>query len=282
MNYALQLQHVTKQYPGFTLQDISFALPRGCIMGLIGENGAGKSTTIKLILHLIRKDAGAISLFGEEQGKCDTALKEQIGVVFDECCFPENLSAKHVNTVLKGIYQHWEEDTFYRYLHRFSLPKEKAIKDYSRGMKMKLSMAAALSHRARLLLLDEATSGLDPAVREELLDVFLDFIADERNSVLLSSHIISDLEKVCDYITFLHQGKLIFTEEKDRLLDEYGVLKCSASEWSKVPPEAVKGVQRNQFGVQALVLKRKVRGMNTVDPASLEDIMLFQIKGEKQ
>lgn len=280
MNGALQLQHVTKQYAGFTLKDVSFTLPSGCIMGLIGENGAGKSTTMKLILGLIQKDSGSIAVFGEDHLKHNTALKEQIGVVFDECCFPENLNAKHVNTVLKGIYRQWEEDTFYRYLRRFSLPKEKTIKEYSRGMKMKLAIAAALSHKARLLLLDEATSGLDPAVREELLDVFLDFISDERNSVLLSSHIISDLEKVCDYITFLHKGKLVLTEEKDRLLEEYGVLKCSASDWNQVPREAVKGVQKNQFGVQALVLKRKVHGPFTVDPATLEDIMLFHIKEE--
>lgn len=278
MEYALTLQHVSKSYGDFSLKDISLQLPAGCIMGFIGENGAGKSTTIKLILDLIARDSGSIRILGHDNKKALESIKEHIGVVFDESCYPENLSAKDINTVLKNIYKTWDEGKYLGFLHRFSLPKNKPVKDFSKGMKMKLSIATALSHDSKLLILDEATSGLDPIVRDEILDVFLEFIQDEQHSVFMSSHITSDLEKICDYITFIHKGRIIFSEPKDELLDTYGVLKCSEQELKKLDPLIVKGVRKHQFGVEALVLKNHVRGNYPIDAANLETIMLFTVK----
>ena len=281
MGNAIELRNVTKRYPGFAVENISFALPEGCIMGLIGENGAGKTTIIKMILDLVRQDAGEIDVFGKPIWKNGILWKEQVGVVMDECGFPENLSAKNINGILKNTYRTWKEEVFYGYCDRFQLPLGKAVKDYSRGMKMKLSIAAALSHDSRLLVLDEATSGLDPIVRDEILDLFLEFIQEETHSVLISSHIISDLEKICDYITFLHQGKIIFSEEKDVLLERYAVAKCSREEFEGIDPRAVVGVRKNRFGVEALVYKKRLNRDVAADPATIEEIMLYYAKEEK-
>lgn len=275
MGNAITIKGLTKTYDGFTLDHISFELPGGCIMGLIGENGAGKSTTIKLLLNLIKKDEGEITLLGRQGEEIDGALKENIGVVMDECCYPENLTAKEVGTVLKSIYKTWDAKKYAALLKDFSLPRNKCVKDFSRGMKMKLSIATALSHDTRLLILDEATSGLDPVVRDNILDTFLDFIRDEQHSILMSSHIVSDLEKVCDYITFLHEGKLIFTEEKDALLLKYGILKCTPEELRGIPASAVIASRSNMFGCDALVLKNKIPNGFIVDRAGIEDIMLY-------
>lgn len=277
MTDALVLKDVTKQYDGFTLDHVSFSLPSGCIMGFIGENGAGKSTTIKLMLDLIRRGGGEITVLGKNTQELDT-VKEDLGVVMDECCFPDILTVKNVSKIMKGIYKQWDETVFLQRVNQFSLPLEKRIKEFSKGMKMKLSIACALSHHARLLIMDEATSGLDPVVREEILDCFLEFIQDEQHSVFLSSHILSDLEKICDYITLIHKGKILLSEPKDELLERYGVLKCSEAELQTVDPSAIKGVHRNQFGVEALVVRGAVRGGHVVDPATIEDIMLFYVK----
>jgi len=278
MDNALELNKVSKKYEDFYLENINMTLPSGCIMGLIGENGAGKSTIIKLILNIASYDGGNIILLGYDNQNIPKRLKEDIGVVMDESCFPENLSAKDINKIMKNIYNTWDEKNYQKYLKRFTLPEGKAIKDYSRGMKMKLSIAAALSHSPRLLLLDEPTSGLDPIIRDEILDVFLEFIQNEQHSILISSHIISDLEKICDYITFLHKGKIIFSREKDELIDSFAVLKCSAEEFSQIDPKVIIGYRQNSFGVEALVIKNTINKKYKTERASIEDIMLYHIK----
>lgn len=276
---SIVVNNISKQYGEFSLQNISFRLPKGCIMGLIGENGAGKSTTIKIILDLVKSDCGNVRVLGDSAK--NSTVREDIGVVFDENCFPDDMNADNLKASFQYIYKNWNSAVFDNYMKRFAIPVKKRVKEFSRGMKMKLAIAIALSHDAKLLILDEATSGLDPVVREQILDVFMEFIQNEEHSILLSSHIVSDLEKVCDYITFIHEGNVILSMEKDVLMEEYGLLKCSRSELEHIPKDAIERIRKNQFGVEALV-KRKMIGMSyTVDKATLEDIMLFEIKGEK-
>lgn len=278
MEYALNLENVTKEYRDFKLDNLNIALPKGCIMGFVGENGAGKTTTIKLILDLINRDGGSITILGRDNRTEMDSIKENIGVVLDESSFPENLNAREINKILKRVYKTWDENKFFKLADKFSLAHDKSIKDYSRGMKMKLSIAVSLSHASKILILDEATSGLDPIIREEILDTFLDFIQDESNSIFVSSHIISDLEKICDYITFIHKGKLVFSEAKDDLLDKYGILKCSPEEFQDIDNSIIKGIRRNRFGIEALVYKNNISGRHIIDKASIEDIMVFMIK----
>ena len=278
MNNALELKDVSKQYDGFLLDHIDLALPYGCIMGLIGENGAGKSTAIKLILDVIRRDSGEIVILGQDNRNAPKSLKEDIGVVLDESCVPDNLNLGDIGRIMKNIYRKWDEDVFRTYAERFSLTGKKLIKDYSHGMRMKLGIAIALSHDPQLLIMDEATSGLDPIAREEILDVFLEFIQNENRSVLICSHITSDLEKICDYITCIHRGKIIFSEEKDALVEKYGILKCSAEDFEKIDKSAVEGCRRSEFGVQALVRKCAVPDTYVIDRANIEDIMLYHTK----
>ena len=278
MEYALNLENVTKEYRDFKLDNLNIALPKGCIMGFVGENGAGKTTAIKLILDLIKRDSGSITILGKDNRTEMDSIKENIGVVLDESSFPENLNAREINKILKRVYKTWDENKFFKLADKFSLAHDKSIKDYSRGMKMKLSIAVSLSHASKILILDEATSGLDPIIREEILDTFLDFIQDESNSIFVSSHIISDLEKICDYITFIHKGKLVFSEAKDDLLDKYGILKCSPEEFQDIDKSIIKGIRRNRFGIEALVYKNNINGKHIIDKASIEDIMVFMIK----
>ncbi|KSV58451.1 ABC transporter ATP-binding protein [Acetivibrio ethanolgignens] len=279
-NYNLEVSDITKTYDAFTLDHISFSLPSGSIMGFIGENGAGKTTTLKALLGLVKKDAGNVHILGKEYNRTtELELKEQLGIVFDECRFPENLSAVHIGKIMASTYKSWDKALYSRYLSAFSLSEKKLVKEYSRGMKMKLSIATALSHRPRLLLLDEPTSGLDPVIRNEILDVFLEYIQDERNSILLSSHITSDLEKIADYITFIHQGKLVFSKEKDLILEQYGVLKCAKSELTSLEPELICGRHTAGFGCEVLVSdRRKAAALYPkllIEPATLENIMLY-------
>ena len=281
MENALEIKNLSKKYPEFTLDNINITLPAGCIMGFIGENGAGKSTTIKAILDLIEKDSGEITILGETNLSKNQRLKEHIGVVMDECSFPENLNAKEIDKVMKNCYKTWNRTKYMRYLDKFALSLKKPVKEYSRGMKMKLSIAVALSHDSKLLILDEATSGLDPIVRDEILDVFLDFIQDESHSVFISSHIISDLEKICDYITFIHDGKIIFSEVKDELLDKYTIIKCSEAEYSTIDKAAIIGRRKSSFGIEALALKKKIPSNIRTDNVNIEDIMLYFVKGEE-
>lgn len=281
MNNLLEIKNLTKSYKDFKLKNLNLTLPGGCIMGLIGENGAGKSTTIKLILDMCHKDIGSITVLGRDSERLSPEIREQIGLVMDKCCFPEVFTVKDVNLMLKNMYKTWDEQKFNEYAETFSLPKNKKIKDFSRGMSMKLSIAAALSHGSRLLILDEATSGLDPVVRDEILDIFFEFIQDDSHSILMSSHILSDLEKVCDYMAFLHKGKLLLCEEKDVLMERFAILKCAESQYRELPKDAVVGVRKNSFGVEALVHREKVRQGLALEPACLEDIMLYHVKGEK-
>lgn len=278
MENSIEMKNVTKNYGGFTLDNISLSLPGGTIMGFIGENGAGKTTTIKLILDLISRDCGDIKVLGQDMKAGGKELKEHIGVVLDESCYPESLKISDVNRILKLCYKSWDEKAFFSYAQKFSLPSDKLVKEFSRGTKMKLSIAAALSHDSKLLILDEASSGLDPIVRDEILDMLLDFIQDETHSVLISSHIISDLEKICDYICFIHKGKIVFTEAKDALLEKYAILKCPEDELSEIDKSAVVGVRKNKFGAEALVMREKIKGNFVIDHASIEDIMLYFIK----
>lgn len=276
---VIEVNGVTKVYPDFTLDNVSFTLPAGTIMGLVGENGAGKSTTIKLIMDAIQPDDGSISVFGKWNGTKEfTQMKQDIGIVLDEAYFPEVLSAKDLNKVMRVTYSKWDQAVYEGYIQRFHLPEEKQIKEYSRGMKMKLAIAVALSHHPKLLILDEATSGLDPMARDEILDVFNDFTRDETHSVLLSSHIISDLEKICDYITFLHKGKLVLSEEKDVLLDSYAIVKLPDDGIQDLPEDAVVRRKKTRYGYDALILKDQINKVFTKERITLEDIILFLAK----
>lgn len=276
----LQIEHLTKHYIDFTLNDISFNLPKGSIMGLIGENGAGKTTTIKLILNLIKKDNGIIKIFGLDNIDDELKIKENIGVVLDESYFHDNLRPKDISIIMGNIYDKWDNKKFLSYIKKFNLPMDKIIKDYSKGMKMKLSIAAALSHDPQLLILDEPTGGLDPVVRSEVLDIFLDFIQDEEKSILFSTHVTSDLDKIADYITFIHDGKLVFTESNDEIINNYGIIKCGLSDFDKIDKIDIIGYRKNKFGYGILVnnkLNSKYKDF-TIDSANLEDIMLYYIR----
>lgn len=284
MKNAIEVRNLTKHYKEFGLDHISFDVPSGSIVGLVGENGAGKSTTIKAILNLIYPEEGEIRILGQDNKKGEAIRNESIGVVFDECLFPGDMKLEQVKKMLSSVYKNWDEAAFEKYREDFRLPKDKCIKDYSRGMKMKVSIAAALSHQAKLLILDEATSGLDPMIRDEILDVFLDFIQDEEHSILVSSHIISDLEKIADYITFIHEGKIYFSKPKDELIYQYGIVKCSEAEFRSLDEGHIAGFKRNSFGYEVLVdnkpdLERKPHKY-VIDKASIEEIMLYMTKGE--
>ena len=286
MEYALEVKDLCKNYGAFQLDHVSFSLPRGSIMGLIGENGAGKSTTIKAILNLIQPDSGQICVLGMDHRKEEAAIKEQLGVVLDESTFHDMLTVENVETILKRIYKNWDSPLFGSYVQRFGLPAGKVIKEFSRGMKMKLSIAAALAAKPSLLILDEATSGLDPVVRNEILDEFLNFIQDENHAILISSHITSDLEKVADYITYLHQGKVVLSGEKDSLLEDYGRIACSRSELERMDKKYIIGARTSQFGCEAIVKNRSEVSFLypniSIDPTTLEEIMVYTVKGDEQ
>ena len=280
---AIEIKGLTKQYKDFTLGPVDLALPMGCVLGLVGENGAGKSTTIRLIMNAVSRDGGQVQVMGmDNQSPEFREMKENVGVVLDETCVPEFITAKQLGKILAGAYRNWDEAAYNSWLNRFQLPLNKKYKEYSRGMTMKLGIAAALSHGAKLLLLDEATSGLDPMVREELLEVFADFAAQDDHAVLISSHIVSDLEKICDYIAFIHKGKLRLCEEKDLLLERYGLLKCSPQELAAVDPAVVHGKRIGEYGAEALVDRDRAPRNLLVERPTLEDIILYLAKEEVQ
>ena len=278
---SIEIRGLEKHYPGFDLK-LDLALPQGCILGLIGENGAGKSTTIKAILGMLRPDAGSISVLGRDNSRAFAPVRERIGVVLDEPGFPECLTATQLGKVMAGIYKGWESETYAAYLQRLAVPTAKPYKDFSRGMRMKLAIAVALSHGAELLVLDEPTSGLDPVVRDEVVEIFSDFTRDERHSVLISSHIVSDLEKLCDYIAFLHQGRLLLCEEKDALRDEYALAQLSRADFAALDPAAVVGSRQTPYGVSAIVRREALPEGFAVEPVSLEDLFVVMVKGEEK
>lgn len=280
MTHALELRNVSKHYDKFDLQNIDLTLPRGCIMGLIGENGAGKSTVLKLILNLIKRDSGEIDVLDVPAEVFSAERNARIGVVMDECNIPDMFHVKQVDSVMGDLYPNWDSKKFFSLIQQFGLPEDSKVKSFSRGMKMKLSIAIAMSHHAELLILDEATSGLDPVVRDEILDLFQDFIQDENHAVLMASHITSDLEKVCDYITYITKGRIEISMEKDRLLEEYAVFKGAEEQLQAIPEDALIRVCRNTYGVEALVHRELVNPAFTLERPTLESIMLFFNKGE--
>lgn len=270
---ALEIRNLTKSFPGFRLEDLNLTLPAGCILGLVGENGAGKSTTVRLILEMLRPDSGSIAVLGRAR-----INKEDVGVALDEVGIPECLTARQVGKVMAGIYRSWQPETYAAHLKKLSIPENKPFKAFSRGMKMKLGIAVAMSHGAKLLILDEATSGLDPVVRDEVVEMLIEFTREEDHAVLISSHIVSDLEKLCDYIAFLHKGKLLLCEEKDRLLERYGVVHCSTEELESIAPDAVRGRRVNAYGAQAIVRRDAVPEGLQISPVSLEELFVFMVK----
>ncbi len=283
MNDALIISGLTKTYKDFMLNGVSFSVPCGSIVGLIGENGAGKSTTINAVLGLIQKEAGSICVLGKEQ--LDNEIKEQIGVVFDGNNYPEIFSTRKLNRVMKDIYHSWEEHTFLNLLKKFSLSADKPIKQFSKGMKMKLAIAVALSHNSKLLILDEATSGLDPVIRDDILDILLDFAQDETHSILISSHITTDLEKIADYIVFIHEGQVVFSKPKDELIEQYGIIKCGAAQFEALDKSDIIVYRKMDYEWQALVADRaamkKKYPKALIDSASIDEIMLLYVKGER-
>lgn len=285
MENILEVKNLSKKYNNFELKNINFNLPKGMIMGLIGENGAGKSTTIKSILNLINTNSGEIKIFGLNNKKNEKKIKEEIGVVLDDSFLSETLTSVDINKIMKNIYRNWDEKLYFKYLEDFKLPKDKKTKEFSNGMKMKLKIATAISHHPKLLILDEPTSGLDPVARNDILDIFQDFIQDEEHGILVSSHITSDLEHIADYITFISQGEIIFTKTRDELLDNYGIVKCSENEFKKINNNDYLKYKKSRYEYDILVenkleFKRKY-DIQVIDKPSIEDIMLIYIKGEK-
>lgn len=283
MDNILEVRNLTKQYADFTLDHVSFSIPKGTIMGLIGENGAGKSTTINAILDLIHKDDGTVTFWGQELSSAKQ-LKEDIGVVFDGINFYETLTAAKVGKISQTAYKQWDDRLYREYLNRFQLPTDKEIKTFSKGMKMKLCIAVALSHRPKLLILDEATSGLDPVMRDDILDIFLEFVQDEGHSIMISSHITTDLEKVADTITFIHQGKVLFCKAKDELLYHYGIIRCGAAIFDEIDKSEILAYRKEDYQWNVLVAdkeKARRRYKNAVvDDAAIDDILLLYVKGE--
>ena len=280
---AIELAHINKSFGDFAIRDLNLTVPSGTICGLVGENGAGKSTTIRLLMGALQPDSGTASVLGTNVSSPEfREVKEDVGVVLDEAYFPESLNAAQVGKIMAATYCQWDQKLYDSYLKRFDLPEKKQFKDFSRGMRMKLAIAVALSHQPKLLVLDEATAGLDPIVRDEVLDIFNEFTREEDHSILISSHILSDLEKLCDYIAFIHKGDLLFCEEKDRLLEQYGIFEDSKENLDCLQPEAIVAREETRYGgVRALVRRDLAPAGFQLEKPSVEDIVLFLVKGAK-
>ena len=284
MDSVIEITGLKKKYDNkFELGEINIDIPSGVIVGLIGENGAGKTTLIKSILNIIKKDKGSIKIFGKDYK--DESVKEEIGVVLDDTFFPEILTAKDINSSMKSIYKNWDSDLFFYYLKEFNLPKNKTIKSLSKGMRKKLEIATSLAHKPKLLILDEPTSGLDPVVRTEVLDIFLKFIEDDEHSILLSTHITSDLEHIADEIIFIDDGKIVLENSRDELMDNYAILKCDIDYFSKIAKEDILRFRKTKYSYEILVNNREKISKKyqdcVVDKISIEDLMVLMIKGEK-
>lgn len=278
---AIEIKNLCKAYDDFKIDNLSLTLPGGCILGLVGENGAGKSTTIKLILDLVKRDSGSICVLGRDNQDSFEVTKEDIGVVLDEVGFSECFTVKDIDKIMSCSYKNWSSAEFIKLIQRFSLPLNKKFKEFSKGMKMKLGIAAALSHNAKLLILDEATSGLDPVVRDEITDIFMEFTRDEEHTILISSHIVSDLEKMCDYIAFIHNGRLMLCEEKDRLKDEYAFISCDDGFLKTIEPSAIIGTRKNRYAVEAIVKRSAVPADFEAAPITIEELFVFMVKGDR-
>ena len=284
MNNSIEMKDVTKTYPNFKMTEVSLEVKKGTIMGLVEENGAGKTTLLKLILNLINKENGSIRIFDKDNQKEEKLIKEDIGVVLDDSFFSEYFTPVQIGNMMKKFYRNWDQALFDSYLTTFQLPSRQKVKEFSRGMRMKLQIATALSHHPKLLLLDEPTSGLDPIVRSEILDIFMNFIQDEENSILLSTHITSDLEHIADYITFINQGQIIFSKSRDELLENYAIIKVSDQEFKKISPNDIIRFKKNRYDTEILIdnkrtFKKKYPSFN-IEKANIEDIMILYIKGE--
>ncbi len=286
MGNVIEVEELMKNYTGFQLGKLCLKIPDGCIVGLIGENGAGKTTLLKALLGIIRVDKGSVRIFGKDIKKNEREIKEEIGVVLDNMFFPESLRIKDVNAVMKDVYKKWDTGLFEEYISRFQLPGGKVIKELSKGMRKKLEIAVALSHHPRLLILDEPTSGLDPVARNGILDIFMDFMQDEAHSILFSTHITSDLERIADYIVLINKGNVEFDSPRDELLDHYGILKCGEEEFSRIEKGDVVSCMKNRYDCEVLVKDRNAAAEKykdfVVDKITLEDFMVLMIKGEKQ
>lgn len=284
---AIKVSNLSKRYKKSSrpsLDNVSLDLPQGCVLGLVGENGAGKTTLIKAITGSVKFDSGSIEVLGHDidaasQNKTDDRFRQDIGTVLAEDSFPEIMTAGMIGNVMKSIYINWDSACYNRYLEKFGLDSKKKYKEYSRGMKMKLSIAVAMSHNAKLLLLDEATSGLDPVVRDQLLDEFNEFTRDENHSILISSHITSDLEKICDYIAFIHEGRIVMCDTKDAILDKYGILHCTDDVLAELEDGAVAGSKSSDYGAEALVVRSKVPDTFDISPVNLDDIIVYIARG---
>lgn len=278
MENCIEVKGITKNYKQFSLKDVSFSVPCGSVVGFIGENGAGKSTSIKAILGLIKPDGGEITVLGENSQKLTAETKEKIGVVFDGLTVPENLTAKQLDKVMKGIYRTWNSEKFFGLIGKFELPFDKKFKTFSRGMEMRLMIAAALSHGTELLILDEPTSGLDPVMRAEILDIFLEFMQDETHSILMSTHITSDLEHIADYICFIHKGEMIFTEERNEMLEKHRILKCTDEQLAKIDKSDIIGLRKGRFQNEVLTANAEKYPDIPADAPTIEEIMVFYVK----
>lgn len=279
MENVLEIAGLCKKYDDFELKDVTFSVPKGSILGFIGQNGAGKTTTIYSLLNIIKPDSGNIKVFGKDNVMFETEIKESVGVVFDEMGFHDTLSPRQLNHMMKHIYANWQEETFEAYLKRFGLPLKKKCGNFSRGMRMKLQIAVALSHDAKLLIMDEPTSGLDPIVRNEILDIFQEFVENEEHTIMLSSHIISDLERIADEIVFINNGRIILSGNKDDLIMRHGIIKCPKGDEKLVDDKFIVAARKSSYGVQILVNDResclkKYPDMVT-DKATLEEIMIY-------
>ena len=284
MSNVIELNNVVKDFGDFKLDNATFSVPKGCICGFIGQNGAGKSTTIKLILDILRRDSGEILIFDKDSVK-STELKEDIGVVFDEMGFHEFMSPSDINIMMKNIFKNWEEDVFFQYLTRFGLPRKKPCGSFSRGMRMKLQIAVALSHKAKLLIMDEPTSGLDPIVRNEILDIFQEFVMEEDHTILLSSHITSDIERIADMVVFINAGKIILAGNKEEIIENHGIIKCKKEDIDKIHKEDIVSVRKGTFCTEVLVANSegcsKKYADIVIEQTTLEDIMIFYVNAQK-
>ena len=284
-SYVIELKNVKKDYGDFVLDNISFSVPTGSVCGFIGQNGAGKTTTIQIILDAIKRDGGEVYVFGKNIDEGMAELKEDIGVVFDEMGFHDFLIPKQINTVMKNIYKNWDEDAFFGYLKRFSLPAKKECGKFSRGMRMKLQIATAMSHKAKLLIMDEPTSGLDPIVRNEIIQIFREFVIDEEHSILLSSHITSDLEKIADEVVFIDAGKVILSGNKDEIIENHGILRCRKDDVGKISRSLIVDTDVSSMEAEILVNDKKAASKlypeMVIDDAGLEQIMIHYVNSSK-
>lgn len=285
MKYVIEINGLEKEYENFKLEKFDLKIPSGMLIGLIGENGAGKTTLLKLLLNIIKKDRGNIKIFGKDYQEYESEIKEEIGVVLDDMFFPEVLTAKDINIIMKDIYRNWDENLFFDYLKMFQIKEKQALKTLSKGMRKKLEIATVLSHHPKLLILDEATSGLDPVVRSEVLEIFMKFLEDEEHTILLSTHITSDLENIADQIVFVDKGKKILDIDRETLFNDYGIVKCEKKQLEQIDLEDIVSYKENKYNVEVLIKNKKESKKKykdfVIDKLTLEELMVLIIKGVK-